>query len=667
MITVRITRFALFALLIAAATLPALAVDSVAWDNSGDGLLNGTYNFREVMWRNKGDFHRVAIYGSVVFDGNGGFTLSSSVMDSNVGFVQSFSTTGAYRIAASGMGFMDDPIRLNAASPSSTLWGLVSQGVFIGSSTDDGINNLFIAALAPSSPTNASFSGNYWAAAANFPNGDVTQARDMLFPLSPNGQGSLGTVNLTGFVGAGGTTLAQTVSGAVYSFANGALTLGFGGSGSLGSQTLITGTALCYLSADGNFFFGGSATGWDMIVGVRAFSGSVPPNALNGTFYQAGADVTPSKGFDTLATYYGAFSGVFTSSTGPGTIIGHQRVLTSDPAAAYTPFDYTYSDSFMLNPVDGSHDDFLGLHYVVGAAGAIRIGFGNQSRLGINISLRAPDFSGPGVYLNPTGVANAASSAPFTVGVSRGGFIALYGTNLASTSRQDASMPFILGGVQVLINGRRAPVYYVSSGVVLAIVPFATSGGVASVQVINGSDMSAIRTVRVKNGTPGIYTNPPGGVGHLIAQHIQDNSYATITTQNPAHPGEIILLYLTGLGDVNPPVPDGLPAPSTPLSHAVTTPVVVIDGEQVTPTFAELTPTIVALYAIAVTIPADIAPGDVFVDISLPDSYTTEATIPVGTSTLAAQAAGDSALRNTVPRERPAVQIPGTLRRFPNR
>lgn len=650
-------RLALFALLVATTTHPALAADSVLWDSSGDGLLSGTYNFREVMWRSNADLRRVAIYGSMVFDGNGGYTLTSSVIDSNVGVVQSFSTTGAYRISASGMGFMDDPIRLSAGAATSTVWGLVSQGIFVGSSTDDHINNLFIAAQAPSSaPTNASFSGNYWAAAVNYPSSSVSQARDTLFRLNPNGQGSLGTLNLTGLVGTNGTPVTQTVNGAVYSFANGALTLGFGGS--LGAQTLIAGNELCYLSADGNFFFGGSATGWDMIVGVRAFGGAIPPDALKGLYYQAGVDLTVSKGFSTLASYYGAFT------AGSGIIVGHQRLLTGfDSSREYAPFDYTYSDTFLLGAE--SQEDFFGIQNVVGAGGAIRIGFGNQSRLGINVALRAPDFSGPGTYLNPTGLANAASSAPFTVGVSRGGFIALYGSGLSSTPLQNDKMPFTLGGVQVLINGRPAPIYFVRSDIILAIVPFATTGSVASIQVINGA-ASATRTVRVKDSTPGIYTNPPGGVGYAIGQHVQDGSYATITPQNPARPGETILLYVNGFGDVNPPVADGVPAPTDVLSRSVTTPVAVVDGEEAAVGFAGLSPKLIGVYAITVTIPSDIGPGDVYLDISFPDAYTTEAQISVGTSNVANQRPGDSAQRGIRPRETP-VRIPGTLRRFPNR
>ncbi|HEY2844793.1 MAG TPA: hypothetical protein VGJ09_14125 [Bryobacteraceae bacterium] len=655
----KIPRSTLLVLLILASSAAALAADSVAWDSSGNGLLSGTYNFREVMWRSKGDVHRVAIYGAITFDGNvlnGRYTLVSSIFDSNATSVQAFSTSGGYRISASGMGFLDDPIRLNAGSASSVVWGVVSHGVFVGSSTDDGINDLFVAAQAPApAPTNASFNGSFRAVAANFPTGNVTDARDLQFALNPNGQGSLGSLSINGYIGGSGNGLTtETVNSAPYSFSNdgistGVLTLSFGGSPQ--SQPLLSGDAKCYLSADGNFFFGGSATGWDMVVGLRTFPGAAPPDALQGTYYQAGIDVTPSMGFSSLATYYGAFS------AGSGLIVGHQRLLTAfDPTApAYAPFDYTYSDKFTIAP-DATHDDFLGFHNFVGIGGAMRIGFAATSRVGINIAVRAPDFSGPGVYLSPTAIRNAASFAPATVGISRGGFVALEGTGLASGNQVDSSMPFTLGGVQVLINGRPAPIYYVSSTLVSAIVPFSTTGTIASVQIVNNDGVSDVRTVRVKDGTPGIYMTAAGTTLYAIAAHL---SAKAVTPQNPALPGEIITVYLTGLGEVDPPVGDGVPPPSNPLSYSIHKPLMVVDGENVTPSFWGLAPTLTGVYVVNLTIPTDITtPGDVYLDIALPDSYTTEAQITIGT--------GNSAKPAVRKRSSPAERSPGTLRRFPN-
>ena len=61
------------------------------------------------------------------------------------------------------------------------------------------------------------------------------------------------------------------------------------------------------------------------------------------------------------------------------------------------------------------------------------------------------------------------------------------------------------------------------------------------------------------------------------------------------------------------------------MTNAVIQPVVLVDGEPATVGFAGSHAHFVGLYAITLTIPADIAPGDVYWIFSLPDSYTTEA------------------------------------------
>jgi len=64
----------------------------------------------------------------------------------------------------------------------------------------------------------------------------------------------------------------------------------------------------------------------------------------------------------------------------------------------------------------------------------------------------------------------------------------------------------------------------------------------------------------------------------------------------------------------------------------VITPIAIVDGQQAAVSFAGLSPTLIGVYAMTVTIPTDTAPGDVYLDISLPDSYTTEAQISIGTN-----------------------------------
>jgi hypothetical protein len=155
--------------------------------------------------------------------------------------------------------------------------------------------------------------------------------------------------------------------------------------------------------------------------------------------------------------------------------------------------------------------------------------------------------------------------------------------------------------------------------------------------VLNNGVGSGTVTVFATTTTPGVLADH-GGTGHVIAQHLD---YSLVTTANPALPGEIILFYVEGLGAVSPAVADGVPAPLSPLSPAVvslTTPPAppllsaLIDEKDSTILFAGLTPTLIADYALIIVIPPGTLSGDAFLDVSGPDSFTTEATVPIGGS-----------------------------------
>jgi uncharacterized protein (TIGR03437 family) len=614
------------------------------FDTSGNGLLKGTFNFREVALQvgdSFGDFgESTALYGTISFDGNGGYTLNGSINDTMNGAGPFNITNGTYSISASGLGFLSSPIFQNVA-----IYGLVSNGIFIGSSTEGGVNDLFIAAPATPQAANANFSGTYWIANIDFPNppndvGDPTIATDALFQLNPDGNGNLGSVSVTGYIGGGGgATVTQNVSGATYSFSGGLGNLAFGGTAT--SQTLITGSRILYISPDGNFVFGGSASDWDLFVGVRTNSKTAPN--FSGLYYQAGLDENESNlnnNGAVLDTYWGSFSALNT-----GILIEHQR-LALGQASGGGAFDYTFDDPFALNSDGISYDDnFLAEHYVIGDGGAIRIGFGVGSVLGLSVALQAPSFSGQGVYLYPNGIANSASSAPFTAGIAPGEFITLYGTGLAANTVVASSLPFPtkLGEVQVMINGRPAPIYYVSATQISVLVPYATELSVADIQVINNNAASNTVVAFVANTAAGVFTNnPSGGIGYAAAEH-KDGSL--VSTSSPAQPGETILVFLTGLGAVTPPVADGAAGPTNPLSYATNEPTVLIQGTQANITYWGLVPTEAGLYQLNVQIPTGLTVGDNYLDIQGLDSYTSEALISIGSGAAASTAAKPSDAR----------------------
>ncbi len=603
------------------------------WDTSGNNLLQGTYYFREVLWLiadSAGNMGRaISIYGTISFDGNGRYTISGAqVMDSNAGVPQNFSIGGTYSIAASGYGFLSSPI-----STGDSVHGLVSNGIFVGSSTETSFNDLFIAAQLPSpAPTNSFFKGQYSMMGLDFPTGSPPDTRDSQFVLNPDGNGNIGTVTATGAIaGLAARVVSQNVAGVRYFFSNGGANVNFGGS--LSSSNLIAGTKYLYFSADGNFVFGGSPTAWDMIVGVR---GGGSATAFNGLYYQAGVfqdESQISAGVADLDTFYGSLK------AGSGTVLVQERLHSVN---ANNPLDYTYSRSFTPK-ADGTYDDSAN-HYVFGPGGAIRIGVGINPSMGLNVAVQAPAFTPSGVFIDPSGVVNAASSALFTSGLAPGELITIYGTNLASSTLADSNFPLQLGGVQVLINNRAAPVYVVSPTQLSAVVPFATTELIAAVQVVNNGVTSNTVTSYVNLTAPGAFTQPAGGIGYSAALH---SDFTVVTPSHPAQVGETISLFVTGLGAVAPTVSDGAPGPISPFSLTTNTIAVYIGGQKATTTFTGLAPQLTGLYQINVQVPANVS-GNATLDISGPDFYTSQATLPIGSGSAIAPATTNRTPSRTV-------------------
>lgn len=603
------------------------------WDSSGNKLLNGSYYFRQVFYivgyQDGSLSEAVSVYGSIVFNGTGTYTGRVSVYDSSSG-LSNTSINGTYAIAASGYGFISNPLVAG-----DTVYGLVnSSGIFIASTTEtlNGYNDMLVAApIASPAPTVATFKGNYTLAGIDLSSGTPSSTLDYLLQVSPDGVKNLGTITGTAYAGQGGSTkYAQSISGSTYIASGGAMVVTVPQT----NNGFISGQKYLYISPDGNFVFGGSPQGWDMIVGVRAASGNP---SFGGLYYQAGIDQDDSQllteDFGNLDSYYGSFNAANNN------IIGHQRILSVFNNNTY---DYTYADSYSaLN--SGAYSSSV-MSYVVGAGG-VRVGTGIGPYLGINVAIPAPSFGGSGVYINPTGIANAASSAPFTASVSPGELITLYGSGLADATTVASALPFptTLGNVQITVNGVKAPIYFVAPSQVSFIVPYELTGGVAQFQVTTDGNPSNTVTSFTGASSAGVFTVPPGGLGYAAALH-QDGTL--VSPSSPAQPNETISVFVTGLGAVTPTIADGAAGPASPLSQTTNTIAADISGTTATVTYAGLAPQLAGLYQVNLTIPTGLTSGDNLLDIEGPDSYTAEALVSVGNGS---SAASDAAVRTRRP------------------
>jgi uncharacterized protein (TIGR03437 family) len=153
------------------------------------------------------------------------------------------------------------------------------------------------------------------------------------------------------------------------------------------------------------------------------------------------------------------------------------------------------------------------------------------------------------------------------------------------------------------------------------------------------SELQANRQYQVIVNTGGVYSKPEP-INTIAAQPVlaafadgkiiaQDVNYNLINAQNPAHAGDVITLYLTGMGATTPPVATGTLAPGSPLATTAVQPQVSIDTASADILFSGLTPGGVGLYQINIRIPAGIRTGDLQLVVSQNGIASNTAVVPV--------------------------------------
>ncbi|MGH9723300.1 MAG: putative Ig domain-containing protein, partial [Bryobacteraceae bacterium] len=207
-----------------------------------------------------------------------------------------------------------------------------------------------------------------------------------------------------------------------------------------------------------------------------------------------------------------------------------------------------------------------------------------------------------------------------------GTVVQLFGTDLAPSIGGPSTVPLptTFNGTRIIVGGAEAPLFYLSPGQLNAQLPNELEAGKEySILVAAGNGFSQPDTIVTAAAQPGVaaFSN-----GVLIAQHSAD--FTLITDDSPARAGEVITIYLVGMGATNPPVASAQPAPSPPAT-ARTQPVVTIGDRTAELFFAGLNPGGVGLYQINLRIPAGLAAGDYDVVVKQGDAQSNTTTLTV--------------------------------------
>jgi uncharacterized protein (TIGR03437 family) len=185
-----------------------------------------------------------------------------------------------------------------------------------------------------------------------------------------------------------------------------------------------------------------------------------------------------------------------------------------------------------------------------------------------------------------------------------GEFVSFFGIGLADRQETATTLPLptLLGGTSIQIGGVDVPILFASPGQVNAIVPFGLAArSLHPVVVRRGNRVNAPGSIQILDAHPGVFTVNQSGQGRGV---IVDANFRLIDAANPARPGDVVILFLTGLGETSPAVRTGAPGPSSPLSRTRLGVTATIGGGSAEVLFAGLAPGFAGLYQINVQVPA---------------------------------------------------------------
>jgi uncharacterized protein (TIGR03437 family) len=235
------------------------------------------------------------------------------------------------------------------------------------------------------------------------------------------------------------------------------------------------------------------------------------------------------------------------------TVIATSTLANSDDGTAATPNFLTVSPASGMTPATlmvGLKQDVLAALSPGSYSGLITLSSPNLANQTVTVSLIVTASPAPVVNM----VANSASVREGAV--APGEIVAITGTSLGPstgvsfTLTPQGTVPTTLSNVSVTFDSTAAPLLYVSSTQINAIVPYQIAGKAMTKMVVkvNGIQSAPVQ-LEVAGTSPAIFsTNETGnGQGAILNQNGTLNSAA-----NPASKGSVIIIYATGEGQLSP-------------------------------------------------------------------------------------------------------------------
>lgn len=204
--------------------------------------------------------------------------------------------------------------------------------------------------------------------------------------------------------------------------------------------------------------------------------------------------------------------------------------------------------------------------------------------------------------INPGGLVNGAGFQPGPV--SPGSIVAAFGQGFTtgSANSTDLPLPTTLAGATLAVNGVDTPLFFASPTQINFQLPVEVQPGEATAVVTLAGVASDPLTFTVVQAAPGVFNQG----SRAVAQN-EDGSMNS--PANPAAPGEVVVLYLSGIGPTQPATQTNRAAPISPLYRATSEVSATIGGVDAPVQFLGLAPGFVGLGQANVVVP-DVGAGE---------------------------------------------------------
>jgi uncharacterized protein (TIGR03437 family) len=233
--------------------------------------------------------------------------------------------------------------------------------------------------------------------------------------------------------------------------------------------------------------------------------------------------------------------------------------------------------------------------------------------------------------INSGGVLNAASFSSGPARVAAGSLISIFGSQMTPGGTAHASaipLPEALAGTRVLIGGVAAPLLFVSPSQINAQVPAELAGRtISAVQVVTNGVAAPAPILLAPTG-PGIFTVNQSGSGRGAVLHA--STHALVTPESPARRGEILEVYVNGLGSTTPAFGTNEASPSNPPAATNISPTALLGAVLAPVRFAGLAPSFVGLYQVNIEVPANAPTGEVVLILQSNGVPSNAVTISIG-------------------------------------